>query len=280
MTVLRGAGVVLTGASRGLGRELALRLADEGARLVLVARDAAGLERVAEAVVAAGGLAEVLSADLADPAALPGLAARAEVMLGGVDVVVHNAGIEPFAPFTELDVDTIDRALAVNLRAPIVLTRLLTPGMVARGRGHVVLIGSTSGLLLAPYAAVYGATKAAVASFAMSLASELGPAGVRASVVQPGFVVGTGMFEDRRGPDQLVPPAFTGSTTADAVADAVIDAILHDRPSVVVNSVPIGAAAALGRVMPRVALWVGARAVRPFMERLARTSHADQGSKR
>lgn len=276
MTELRGAKVLLTGASRGLGRALAQALGREGAHLALVARDAGGLEVVAREVEAAGGSAVVIPADLADADAAVALGPRAEEALGGVDVVIHNAGIEPFVDFEALDVATIDASLAVNLRAPLVITRALVPGMLARGRGHVVFLGSTSGLLYAPHAAVYGATKAALASVAWSLAVELRGRGVASTVVQPGFVVGTGMFEDRRG--DLVPPALTGSTTTDAVVRAVLDALRHERTSVIVNSAPMGLATALGRLMPRLAVALGERAVRPFMERLAR--QGPQGSKR
>ncbi len=267
MSQLIGARVLLTGASRGLGRALAVRLGELGCRVVLVARDVPGLEDAAQAMRAAGGEAIVLPCDLADAAGWEPLARAAEAAFDGLDVVIHNAGVEPFAPFDQAEVERLDLALQVNLRAPIVLTRHLVGAMKARGAGHFVFLGSTSGLFLAPYAAVYGATKAAIANFSLSLASELGPAGLRFSVVQPGFIVGTGMFEDRRGP--LDPPAFTGSTTAEAVVDAVVDAILHDRPSVVVNSVPMGLSTAIGRLFPRLGLWLSHRAVRPFMARLA-----------
>lgn len=283
MTVIAGSNVLLTGASRGLGRALALRLGREGAFVGLVARDEVGLREVAAQIEGAGGKAAVLPADLGDASGIAELMERVEATLGRVHVVIHNAGIEPFVRFEDLDDGAIDRVLAVNLRAPIALTRALVPSMLAAGGGHVVFIGSTSGLFTAPFAALYGATKAAIESLALSLESELGSRGVHASVVLPGFVVGTGMFEDARSGTSLVPPLLTGSTSAEAVVSAVMGAIQHERPRVVVNSVPLGLLTAVAKLAPRLGMSLTSSSVRPFMERLsaaAARAATDQGSKR
>jgi short-subunit dehydrogenase len=266
---LDGRHVLLTGASRGIGAALAVRLGAEGAVVSLAARDEAALREVAERVVAAGGRAVVLPVDLSDLEAATALASRAIAEAGPVDVVVHNAGIEPFAAFETCDPVAIERAIAVNVTAPLRLTRALLPDMLARGAGHVVFVGSTSGLFATPYAATYSATKAAIAAASRSLAIEYADRGIRTSVVQPGFVVGTGMFEDARVGRDLRPPRFTGSTTTEAVVDAIIGAIVYERPDVIVNSVPMSASIALTRLSPRLGIWAMSKLVAPFMARLS-----------
>ncbi len=272
MDTIRDRVVLLTGASRGMGRVFAVAFARAGADLVLVARDAAGLESCAAEVRALGRVAHVLPADLGDTASLAGVAARAIEIAGRIDVVVHNAGIEPFIRFEEIAPATLEQVVAVNFTAPAVLTHALVPHMLARGSGHVVFLGSTSSLFAAPYAALYGATKSAVSGLSRSLSAEFSGRGVGFSVIQPGFVVGTGMFADVVAGKGLTPPAAIGSTTADAVVAATIDAILRDRPDVIVNSVPVGGGAGLARILPGVGMAFMRKAVAPFMAKLADAS--------
>jgi short-subunit dehydrogenase len=272
MDTIRDRVVLLTGASRGMGRVFALAFARAGADLVLVARDAAGLEACAAEVRALGRVAHVLPADLGDTASLGALAARAIEVAGRVDVVVHNAGIEPFIRFEEIEPASLEQVIAVNFTAPAVLTRALVPHMLTRGSGHVVFLGSTSSLFAAPYAALYGATKSAVSGLSRSLSAEYAGRGVGFSVIQPGFVVGTGMFADVVEGKGLTPPATIGSTTAEAVVAATLDAILRDRADVIVNSVPVGGGAGLARMLPSVGMAFMRSAVAPFMAKLADAS--------
>lgn len=269
MDSLRDRVVLLTGASRGMGRVFATAFARAGADLVLVARDPQGLEACAAEVRALGRTAWVVPADLGDTAALAGLGERVLAASGRVDVIVHNAGIEPFVRFEEIDPASLEQVVAVNFTAPALLTRALVPQMQARGSGHVVFLGSTSSLFAAPYAALYGATKSAVSGLSRSLSAEYAGRGVGFSVVQPGFVVGTGMFADVVSGKGLTPPAMLGSTTAEAVTAATLDAILNDRPDVIVNSAPVGPGAAFARLAPGVGMSFMRRAVAPFMRQLA-----------
>lgn len=262
--------VLVTGASRGLGATLAEHLAEAGARLTLVARGADALESVAARLRARGATVAVVAADLGTDDGPVRVAAAAEAALGPVDVVIHNAGVEPFHALADSPPDLLDTTLAVNVRAPIQLTRALLPGWRARGRGHAVFIASTSGYVSSPWAATYGATKAALVVFGHSLRAELAGEGLGVSVVSPGFVRDTGMFADARAGRRLHPPAWLGSTTAAEVARAVIDAIRHDRAEVLVNPGPTRLVFAIARLAPGLADRVVARTLGPLMRGLAR----------
>lgn len=269
MTQLRGARVLVTGASRGIGAKLAVRLAKEGAHVALVARDLAKLEDVAEQVRAEGSEAFTLAADLADLTALESLAERVEDGFGPIDVLVNNAGIEPYVAYEEADPEMVARVVAVNFTAPALLSRAFARRMLGRGKGHLVFMGSTSGLFAAPWATTYGATKAAVMSLSRSLALEFHGRGVTTSVVQPGFVEGTGMFEDWRGGRAVSPPAFVGSTSSERVIETLIRSIRHDVPVVTVNTPPMTPTIALATLFPRLGFAVMRKLVSPFMRRLA-----------
>ena len=135
---LRNKTVLVTGASRGLGRALAQRLADAGARVVLVARDARELEAAAEAIRRSGGRAFAVAADVGDKEAAHRIAGRAAALAGAVDVVVHNAstlGPVPLAPLLDTPCEDFEQAFAVNVLGPFRLTKILA-GAMARARGR------------------------------------------------------------------------------------------------------------------------------------------------
>ncbi|HYT09145.1 MAG TPA: SDR family NAD(P)-dependent oxidoreductase [Mycobacteriales bacterium] len=188
---LRDAVVLVTGASSGIGREVSLALAGAGARLLLAGRDGAALEAVARRT---GGTA--LVADLATVDGARRLAAVA-LATGPVDAVVLNAGAGWRGPLAAMTLEQVDRLLRLNLQAPIELTRALLPGMLRRGRGHVLAVASIAGVLGVGQESVYAAGKAGLVGFADSLRYELAGTGVDVTVVIPG-VVRTAFF-DRRG---------------------------------------------------------------------------------
>ena len=208
--------VLITGASSGIGAATARTMADARARLLLTGRDRAALDAVAAAT---GGRA--ITADLVTGVAA--LAAEA----GPVDVLVANAGTGWAGPFTAMPERAIDDLLAVDLAAPVRLARLLLPGMVERGRGHLVFVASIAGVVGVPGEAVYSAAKAGLIAFAEALRTET-PVGV--SVVLPG-VVDTPFFDRRGAPYDRRRPV---PVPAGRVARAIVGAVERERAQVYV----------------------------------------------
>lgn len=220
---LSGRTALVTGASGGIGREVAMVLASRGARLVLHGRNEPELARLAADT---GGTP--LVADLTDPAGRDLLAARAAAF--DVDVLVCSAGVGWRGAFADIPPTEIDRLVTVDLLEPVRLVRRVLPGMLERGRGHVVLVSSIAGHTGVAGEAVYSAAKAGLSMFGGSLGLELAGSGVAVTVVVPG-VVDTGFFARRGVPYQRrrprpVPPRL--------VADAVVRGIEVGRPEVVV----------------------------------------------
>lgn len=187
MTALTESGssvALVTGATSGIGRGAALRLADDGFAVVVHGRDAARGKAVVEAIVAAGGTARFVAADLSDPAELGDLVEE----VGNVDVLVNNAGMAWFGPTPELDVATYDQLFDANVRSAYFLVAALAPKMAARGSGTIINVGSMAGQIGMSGGAAYSATKAALASFTRSWAAEYSPAGVRVNTIAPGPV--------------------------------------------------------------------------------------------
>ncbi|GGT37834.1 oxidoreductase [Streptomyces kurssanovii] len=210
--------MLITGASSGIGAAVATRFAAvPGWRLLLHGRDAERLDQVAART---GGTA--LRADLADPASAGRIAADAIGTAGRVDVLVAAAGVGWAGPFTAIPPSAIDEVLAVDLASVVHLVRQILPQMVERGRGRIVLLGSIAGAVGVGDEAVYSAAKAALGTFADSLAYELRGTGVTISLVLPG-IVDTPFFE-RRG----TPPRRTGLKllTPEQVAEAVWRAVM------------------------------------------------------
>jgi NAD(P)-dependent dehydrogenase (short-subunit alcohol dehydrogenase family) len=178
---------LVTGATSGIGRAIALQLARDGAEVVVHGRDATrGAETVSE-IVTAGGRARFVAADLGKPAEIRRLARDA----GDIDILVNNAGLALFGPTAALDVERFDALFASNVRAPFYLVAAFAPGMVARGKGSIINIGSMSGTIGLAGAAAYGATKAALASMTQAWAAEFSASGVRVNTVAAGPVHST-----------------------------------------------------------------------------------------
>jgi short-subunit dehydrogenase len=240
---LGGRTALVTGASGGLGQAIARALAERGARLVLTARQVDVLESLAAET---GG--RVVPCDLADRAAVERLAADA----GPVDVLVANAGLSLAGRVESSSVADIDRMLDVNLRAPIVLTRLLCEGMAERGGGHIVFVSSLNGKLGTPRTSLYAATKFGLRGFAQSLREDLRPRGVGVSTIFPGFIRDAGMFHDSGA---KLPP-YVGTKRPEDVARAVVRAIERDRGETDVAPLGLRIGTALGAIAPEVAATV------------------------
>jgi short-subunit dehydrogenase len=178
---------LITGASSGIGLELAKLFARDGYDLVLVARRREKLETLGEDLGRRHGIRfRAIAADLADPAAPAEIVRQLAAALVAVDIIVNNAGFGELGPFATTDLETERRMIQVNVTALTVLTKLFLPGMLARRRGRILNVASTAGFAPGPLMAVYYATKAYVISLSEALAEELRGSGVSVTVVCPG----------------------------------------------------------------------------------------------
>ena len=184
-----GRGVVITGASSGIGRQLSLLLAERGARLALCARRLERLQQLRREIEKKGFSAPLIAAcDVGDHVRVEEFRDQAQAVLGGVDVLVNNAGRGAFKPIDQLSPEEVQAVVEVNLLGVIYCTQAFLPGMLKRGSGHLVFISSVLGELPAPQHAVYGATKFAVSGLAESLDYELEPRGIKVTLIEPGLV--------------------------------------------------------------------------------------------
>lgn len=243
---LGGRTVLLTGATGGLGHAIARGLAARGAAIVLTGRRAEPLAALAEEL---GGHA--IAADLAAPDAPARLLAEA----GDVDVLVANAALPASGELDSFTPEQIDRALAVNLRAPVMLARLLIEPLVARRDGQLVFVGSLSGRSAGPHSSLYSATKFGLRGFALGLRQDLAEHGVGVSLVSPGFIRDAGMFADSGA---RLPPGV-GTSTPEQVAAGVVRAIEGNRAEVDVAPLPLRAGARFGGLAPGLTAAVQAR---------------------
>ena len=243
---LAGARVLLTGSTGGLGQAVALALHARGASLTLTGRCLEVLEALEKRTEA-----RALACDLADPAEVERLARET----GPVDVLVANAAVSAGGHLWQHSVADIDAALAVNLRAPMVLARLLSEPMAAAGGGHIVLMSSLAGKAASPGGSVYSATKYGLRGFGLALREDLAPRGVGVSVIFPGFISDAGMFAN----SGATLPRFVGTKPPQAVADAVVRAIEHDRAEIDVAPLALRAGALLAGLAPGLAARVQRR---------------------
>ena len=181
---LEGQRALVTGATSGIGRAVALHLAHDGAEVLVHGRDAArGAETVKE-ITDAGGKASFVAADLADPADVERLASD----VGDVDILINNAGISAFGPTAEFDSAVFDKMFASNVRAPFFLVAALAPAMAARGHGSIVNLSSMAGGVGLVGGAAYGATKVSLEAMTRAWAAEYSASGVRVNAIAPGPV--------------------------------------------------------------------------------------------
>jgi short-subunit dehydrogenase len=220
-----GKTALLTGATGGLGRAIAMALAARGAKLALSGRKADALEALASQLPGEGHSA--LAADLAEEGdAGEKLVAAA----GDVDILVANAGLPGSGRIGEYESEQMARALRVNLEAPMQMARVLEGPMAARGSGHMVFVSSLAGKTATPLASIYAATKFGLRGFALSLRADLASRGVGVSLVSPGFIRDAGMLADS-GAD--APPGMGTGTPAD-VGAAVLKAIERNKAEITV----------------------------------------------
>jgi NAD(P)-dependent dehydrogenase (short-subunit alcohol dehydrogenase family) len=180
---------IVTGASRGLGRALAVELARAGAKVVLVARESKELHAAVDEIRAAGGSAHAVAADLGDKEAIHAIAGAAAALVGPIDLLVHNAsalGPTPLRLLLDTECEDFERVLQVNVLGPFRLWKVVAGGMALRGRGTIVHISSDAAVNAYPRWGAYGVSKAALDHLGRSWAAELGELGVASIVIDPG----------------------------------------------------------------------------------------------
>lgn len=247
MNDLRGKTVLLTGASTGIGPYIARRLRQAGAKFVLSARSEDALKKLAKEL----GDSLVVPADLS----LAGEPERLAKAAGHVDVLVSNAGVPATGRLLNFKVEDIDRALAVNLRAAMVLARLLAPVMLQHKSGHIVFMSSIAGKVPQAGNLVYNATKFGLRGFGLALRDELWGTGVGVSVVCPTFVSEAGMW----AVSGLKANPIAGEVSPVQVANTVWSAIIKNRGEVDVAGLPLRASLVVQALAPGMFAAVGRR---------------------
>lgn len=220
---------LITGASSGIGRAMAVELAAGGCDLVVVARSEPALEGLRAEVGGSGGVeVEVLVADLTDRDDVDRVADRLRRVDAPIDLLVNNAGMSTTGAFTRHDSDSHEAQVALNVTAPVRLSHAILPGLLERGAGGILTTSSFAGFEPMPQLAVYGATKAFLTSFSQALHEEVRGSGVHVTVLCPGFVRTPFVSEEEvsRIPSQLM-------MSAEEVAHAGLDAVASNRAMVI-----------------------------------------------
>ncbi len=237
---LRGSRALITGATGGLGQAIARRLSKEGAELVLSGRRLDVLEPLAKELGATA-----IVADLEDLADVDRLMAEA----GPIDLLVANAALSSSGQLLEYTPEQIARSITVNLHAQIIMARTAALGMVERGKGQIVMIGSVSGKIASTNSSLYNATKFGLRGFSLGFRQDVASRGVGVSIVEPSFVREAGMFANSKA--KL--PSTVRTVTPEDVADGVIKAIRRDRAEVVVAPAEMRVGAMLIASLPELA---------------------------
>jgi short-subunit dehydrogenase len=259
---LRGRNALVTGAGGGLGGYIARALAAEGVNLALTDLPEASVDGLVAELRSRGVEVEQAPADLADADERERLASWAAESVGPLDILVNNAGVEFAGSFLRTTERELEASVAVNLLAVMDLTRIILPGMLERGRGHVVNIASLAGKASFPYLATYCATKHGVVGFTHALRAEHGTGPVGFSAICPGLVSRVGMFG--RLESQIRAPRLIGTVPPERIGEAVLHAIRKNPPEVIVNSRPVRPLILLNAIFPRAAMRITRR--KQFME--------------
>lgn len=248
-----GKRVLLTGAAGGLGPVTGQAVLDRGATLAVTAMSSAELDAGLAGLRPADRVIRLAPGSLTDAGFRANLVTEAAGRLGGVDILINNAGIEAIGHLDRTGQGVIDESVLVNLAAVMDLTRLVLPGMLARGAGHIVNMASLAGVGTPPYLSVYAGTKAGVIGFTRAIRAEFRDRGVSASAICPGFVRGGGMYQRKQDRMPVTEPWLLGTTTRQRVAATVIRAVERDLPEPIVNGGPTRLVAALVNAWPGLA---------------------------
>jgi short-subunit dehydrogenase len=249
--------VIITGGSEGVGAAAARKFAEAGANLVLVARNKKKLEALAEQLREMTRV-EIFVMDVADGEACGSLFKKAQYEFGRVDVLINNAGYHERGPVLNVDAADLGRMIDVNLRAPIILTRIALPYLKDAGGGAIVNVGSLAGMAPIPNSTVYSASKNGLRAFTLALAEELRGSAIKVALVSPG-PIDTGFIMSNI--DRVSDITFSQPiTSAEDVAQSILDLCGNNRRE---QSIPAfsGFLVTLMSLMP----WLG-RIARPYLE--------------
>jgi short-subunit dehydrogenase len=217
---LKDAVCIVTGASSGIGRATALSLARRGAVVSISARREGKLAEALEECRAHSPRSMAVRCDVADPGAVRAMVERTEREAGPVDVLVANAGVGRYVPFTEETIETIEEQVRINLLGQLYATHAVLPGMQARRRGHLVFLSSTNARLFPPMQSVYTATRAATMGFAEALSYETERFGIGMTIVYPG-PIDTEFFDAPEFQKMRTPKKIPAEKVGEAIARAV-----------------------------------------------------------
>ena len=229
MQTLAGKNVLITGAGSGIGRLMALEAAAESANVVMIDLNAENLAAVERALQPFPGRSAGFTCDISNREAVAAVSGTVKEQFGPIDVLINNAGIVIGKPFVDLSIDEMRRTMDVNYWGHVYFTRQFLPGMIARGRGNIVNVASSAGMLGMVNLSDYSASKFADVGFSEALRRELksgGHTGITITSVCP-YVIDTGMFRGFR------PLLFNPILKPEAVAGAVMQAIRKNRPYVI-----------------------------------------------
>jgi short-subunit dehydrogenase len=232
----KGRTALVTGASRGVGTLIAREIARHGGHVVLTGRSAADLEAVTAELAADGADVSFIPADLTQPGTAESLIETIERKRGGIDLLVNNAGGDPLREFHTMTMEENLRTLQLNLIAPLALSHAVLPGMLRRGRGHIVNISAMAGRVSFPYTEVYAAAKDGLIGFTRVLRADYHAHGVSASVLILGAIRDAGQGQRMLEESGMKASAFMAP--AQSVARAVVKAVKKDRADVVVMPGP------------------------------------------
>ena len=186
---LNGKVAVVTGSSRGIGRAIAERMAEHGAKVMISSRKQPACDEVAAGIVARGGTAIAHAASISSREALQGLVDRANTEFGGIDILVCNAAVNPYyGPLLDITDEAFDKIMASNVRSTVWLCSMVIPSMAQRGGGSVIIVSSIAGLQGTPVIGAYGMSKAADIALVRNLTVEWGPQNVRINALAPGII--------------------------------------------------------------------------------------------